>query len=190
MRSPANVCLLCAVASIALAPAEVRAEGYVTPWIGLDVASTTDSGRGAFGVTTGYMSGGVFGFEADIGYAPDFGPTGLFRRDSAITAMGSFILGVPIGGTEGPGIRPFVSGGFGIIRTHNEVGNVIEASRSNNAFDYSLGVGMMGFFNQHLGLRGDVRYVRMLQDTDLLGGIDLEPGRLQYWRVTGGVTFR
>jgi hypothetical protein len=40
---------------------------------------------------------------------------------------------------------------------------------------------MMGFFNQHIGLRGEVRYLRTLEDTN---------GRLHYWRAAAGLTFR
>ena len=34
----------------------------------------------------------------------------------------------------------------------------------NNDFGFDLGVGAIGFFNSHVGLRGDVRYFRSLQD--------------------------
>jgi opacity protein-like surface antigen len=190
MRSTSKVCLLCAAAAVIVVPTRARADGYVAPWVGLSAASTNDNGRTAFGVTTGYMAAGVFGFEADVGYSPDFSATPEFRTATAITAMGNFILGVPIGGTHGAGVRPFVTGGLGVTRTHTEIGQIVEISRTNNTFDYNVGVGMMGFFNQHVGLRGDVRYLHMLRDTNLGGGVDLDPVRRPYWRVTGGVTFR
>jgi opacity protein-like surface antigen len=109
---------------------------------------------------------------------------------TAITAVGNFILGVPIGGTHGAGVRPFVTGGLGLMRTHTEIGTAVDLSQSNNQFCYDLGVGMMGFFNQHVGLRGDVRYLRTLDDSSLGPNVDLSPGRLHFWRVSGGVTFR
>ena len=49
---------------------------------------------------------------------------------------------------------------------------------------------MMGFFNEHIGLRGDVRYLRGLDDADRGRGVDLEPTRARFWRLSGGVTFR
>jgi len=49
---------------------------------------------------------------------------------------------------------------------------------------------MMGFFSDHVGLRGDVRYLRLLQDTNFGSGIDFNPGKVRYWRVSAGVTFR
>jgi Outer membrane protein beta-barrel domain len=178
-------------AAVLAVPAHARADGYVTPWVGLSAVTPTDNGRTAFGVTTGYMGGGVFGFEADFGYLPDvLGSRTTLVRETAITAFGNFILGVPIGGTHGAGVRPFVTGGIGLAHTHAETGTLVEVARSGNGFNYNLGGGMMGFFNQHVGLRGDVRYVRGLADTDRLQGVDLEPTLLRYWRVTGGVTFR
>jgi hypothetical protein len=104
--------------------------------------------------------------------------------------MGNFILGVPVGGTHGAGVRPYLSGGLGLMRTHIEGGGLVDVSRTNNAFGYDIGAGMMGFFNQHVGLRGDARYLATLQDVNRFGGTDLEPTRLRYWRVSGGVTFR
>ena len=191
MRSAMKACLFWAAATVVFAPVQARADGYVTPWIGANVASATGNGRGAFGVTTGYMGAGVFGFEADVGYSPDFfGSSDEFGSNTAITVMGNFIVGVPIGGTHGAGVRPFLSGGFGLTRTHIEGGTIVNVSRTNNLVGYDLGVGMMGFFNQHLGLRGEARYLRALQDTNPGSGVDFDPGRLRYWRVTAGVTFR
>ena len=63
-------------------------------------------------------------------------------------------------------------------------------SRSNNEFGYNVGAGMMGFFNDHVGLRGDVRDLRTLEDVDRGSGTDFEPGAFHYWRLSGGVTFR
>jgi len=189
MWKVATRCLICAV--VLAVSTRAWADGYVSPWVGLSAVSPTDNGRTAFGVTTGYMGGGVFGFEADVGYSPDlFGSRTAFVRETAITAFGNFILGVPIGGTHGAGVRPFVSGGIGLAHTHVEREGLVEVSRSDNGFNYNLGAGMMGFFNQHFGLRGDVRYVHGLADTDRLQGVDLEPTLLRYWRVTGGVMFR
>ena len=191
MQRAANVCLPFVIAAVIAVPAPARADGYVTPWIGLSVSDITDNGHTAFGVTTGYMGAGVFGFEADVGYSPDLsGPSSLFRSDTSITAMGDFILGIPIGGTHGAGVRPFVTGGLGVVRMHSEVGDLVEVSRTANTLNYNLGFGMMGFFSHHFGLRGDVRYFRTLEDTDRFSGFDLEPARLRYWRVTSGVTFR
>jgi len=190
MRGSTNPCLLLAVAFV-LIPVQARADGYVTPWLGFSIASATDNGRTAFGATAGYMGAGVFGFEGDFGYTPDsLGSSSMFSSSNTITAMGNFILGIPIGGTHGAGVRPFVSGGVGLMRTHVESGTLVDLSLTNNSFGYNVGAGMMGFFNQHVGLRGDVRYLRALRDTNLGPGVDFDPARRGYLRFSGGVTFR
>jgi Outer membrane protein beta-barrel domain len=191
MRAVTKRCVLCLSAVITCVPVQARADGYVAPWIGANAASSTDDGRGVFGVTMGYMATGLFGFEADVGYSPEFfGSTNEFGSVTGITVMGNAILGIPIGGDHGAGIRPYVSGGFGLMRTHTERGSIVDQSRSTNEFGYDLGGGMMGFFNQHIGLRGDLRYLRTLEDTNRGSGTDFAPGRLRYWRATVGLTFR
>jgi hypothetical protein len=191
MRVILKVCLISAAAAVVLAPVTVRADGYFTPWVGMSVLSATDEGHRAYGVTAGYMGAGVFGFEGDFAYSPEFfGSKDEFGANNAFTVLGNFILGVPIGGTHGAGVRPFVSGGFGLNRTHIEGGRILNLSRSTNSLAYDLGAGMMGFFNQHVGLRGDVRYLRLLDDTDPGLGTDFDPARRRYWRVSAGVTVR
>jgi hypothetical protein len=188
MRSMTKACAICATLAALCAPARARADGYFNPWIGANGASATDTGNRAFGATTGYMGGGVFGFEADFGYTPDFfGTSNVFRTGSAVTIMTNAILGVPIGGTHGAGVRPFVSGGVGLIRTDREAPVV---NQVRNDFGYNLGAGMMGFFNQHIGLRGDVKYLGTLQDIGLGSDVNVEPGLVRYWRVSAGLTFR
>jgi hypothetical protein len=190
MRSLTKAFLLGLALAVVFAPGQARAEGYVTPWVGTDLASETDNGRSVFGVTGGYMAAGLFGFEADFGYSPNFlGSSTEFGTNNAITLMGNFILGLPIGGTHGAGVRPFISGGLGLMRTHLAGGTVVNTSRSINEPGYDVGIGMMGFFNDHIGLRGDVRYMHMGQPSQG-SGFDLEHGIFSYWRLAGGVTFR
>ena len=192
MKGVNIVCVLCATVAVMLAPAQARADGYANPWIGADGVDRNDNGRIAFGITTGYMGAGVFGFEADLGYSPNFlGSDGQFDHSHALTLMGNAILGIPIGGSHGAGIRPFVTGGIGLLRTHSEIqGPAAELSQTTNNPAYQAGVGMMGFFGEHVGLRGDLRYFRTLDDVHFGSLFDFNPGRLHFWRVSGGLTFR
>ena len=121
MRGFTKACVVWAAMSVVVAPTRARADGYVNPWIGVTGVSSNDNGQPAFGVTTGYMGAGVFGFEADFGYSPNFfGVNDNVDRSSALTITGDAILGIPIGGTHGAGVRPFVSGGFGLMRTSTD----------------------------------------------------------------------
>ena len=77
---------------------------------------------------------------------------------------------------------PFVGANFG---------NDSLVSVSQNDFAYSLGGGVMGFFSDHFGIRGDIRYFRNFQVDDLrLGGVDFELGTFDFSRATGGAVFR
>jgi hypothetical protein len=140
-----------------------------------------------YGFDLGGMFAGVIGAELDFGYAPDF-----FNEQadsSAMTVMANIMVGIPFGGTEGPGVRPFASGGAGLIRTSSE--RAVEPERSND-FGVNVGGGVMAFFNNHVGLRGDVRYFRNLSLDLFERGLDpnLEFGDLDFWRASFGVVIR
>jgi hypothetical protein len=70
------------------------------------------------------MGAGAIGFEFDFGYAPNFFESIVDDDDftfadgsNVTTLMGNIIIGAPIGGQSGPGIRPFGVAGLGLIRT-------------------------------------------------------------------------
>ena len=52
-----------------------------------------------------------------------------------------------------------------------------------------MGGGVLGYINDHVGIRGDVRYFRSLQDHDP-EGLDLGLSDFHFWRASVGVTFR
>ena len=59
----------------------------------------------------------------------------------------------------------------------------------NTDFGFNVGAGIMGFFNDNVGIRGDIRYFRSLRDVDP-DGVDIELGGFKFWRGTVGVTFK
>jgi hypothetical protein len=181
-----------------LAPVQAQAQGYVTPWVGVTfgkdageaLIDAVDDGRNAFGVSAGGMGAGIFGGEFDFGYSPSFfGTENDFGNNTVITLMGNVIIGIPIGGTSGPGIQPYVTGGLGLIRTQIDGGDFFPES-SNNEFGYNLGGGVNGFFNDHVGLRGDLRYFRWLQEDESTDIFDLDLGSFRFWRASIGVVIR
>ena len=95
--------------------------------------------------------------------------------------------GRAVGGTYGAGVRPYVTGGVGLIRTQIDGGNIFTVSSSKNQAGWNAGAGLMGFFNDHVGLRGDIRYFRVFHG-DVVNGLDL--GSLNFWRLSAGVVFR
>jgi hypothetical protein len=49
----------------------------------------------------------------------------------------------------------------------------------------------MGFFNNHVGLRGDVRYFRTINNNDSsLDDVNLDLGSFDFWRASVGVVIR
>jgi hypothetical protein len=54
----------------------------------------------------------------------------------------------------------------------------------------NIGGGVQGFFNDRIGLRGDLRYFRSLADDEPDDEFDLAFSDFDFWRGTVGVTFR
>jgi len=183
-----------AVAAIC-APAAARADGFVSPWAAVqfggridNVREDVDRGRAAFGVTAGGMGAGIIGGEIDFGYSPNFfGTENDFGNNTVIDVMGNIIIGVPIGGTTGGGVRPYFTGGVGLLRSQIDGGTFFNVSSSTNEFGWNAGGGVMGFFNDHFGLRGDFRYMRAFSG-DIVHGLDL--GKLNFTRLSIGVVIR
>jgi opacity protein-like surface antigen len=183
--------------AVVLAPMQARADGWVVPWVGSAFGSSIDNGRGTFGVSAGGMGGGVIGGEVDFGYNPSFfGTKTDFGNNSVLNLMGNLIVGVPIGGTYGAGIRPYVLGGVGLIRTQIDGipnTNLFRPASSDNMFGWDAGAGVMGFFNDHIGLRGEIRYLRGTHDLNESTGIssvDFNGNKIHFWRPSIGVVFR
>ena len=104
--------------------------------------------------------------------------------------MGNIIIGVPVGGQTGAGMRPYVSGGAGLLRTRvDDVDDFFDVNE--NSFGINAGGGVMAFFGDNVGIRGDIRYFRSINDSDngrLRPGLGL--GSFDFWRGTIGVSFR
>jgi hypothetical protein len=185
--------IVLATAALVLAPAQARAEGYVSPWVAANAGSGFDNGRAGFGTQAGWMGAGIVGGELDFGYSPSFfGTKNDFGNNTVIDLMGNVIIGVPIGGTYGKSVRPFVTGGVGLLRTQIDGGTLARVSSSNNMFAWDVGAGVMGYFNDHVGLRGQIGYTRGFEDLSTGNTvIDLSGNnQLHFWRLSAGVVLR
>ena len=185
--------LAAATVALVAAPSQARAEGFVTPWVGANWGSDINNGRAAFGVNAGGMGAGIIGGEVDFGYSPSFfGTQNDFGNNSVIDLMGNIIIGAPIGGTHGASVKPFVTGGVGLLRTQLDGGTLARVSSSNNMFGWNVGGGVMGYFNDHVGLRGDIRYLRGFEDLKTGNTvIDLDGNNnLRFWRLSAGVVLK
>jgi opacity protein-like surface antigen len=184
--------ILASAVAVVLAPIQARADGFVTPWVGSAFGSSIQNGQATLGVSAGGMGAGIIGGEADFGWSPSFfGTKSDFGNNTVMNLMGNVIVGIPVGGTHGSGVRPYAVGGIGLIRTQIDGGTLGNVSSSNNMFGWDAGAGVMGYFNQHVGLRGDVRYLRATSDLKSgISSLDLNGNQLHFWRASIGVVFR
>jgi opacity protein-like surface antigen len=192
MKGVIKSLIIASAAAVILAPMQARADGFVTPWVGSAFGSNIKNGQATIGVSAGGMGAGIIGGEADFGWSPSFfGTKSDFGSNTVLNLMGNLIIGVPIGGTHGAGVRPYVVGGVGLIRSQIDGGTIARVSSSENMFGWDAGAGVMGYFSDHVGLRGDVRYLRATSDlTTHVDSIDINGDKLHFWRATIGVTFR
>jgi opacity protein-like surface antigen len=183
-----------AAVALLLAPASARADWLFTPNIGTTFgADASGHEHLTYGASIDWMGKGIVGWEGDFQYSPEFfEPTDtdidFSGKNNVLTAMGNVIVGIPVGGQKGSGIRPFGIAGVGLLKQRVQSGDAV-VDISNNDFGFNVGGGVMGFFNTNIGLRGDVRYVRSFENiTDNVTTIGV--GNFDFWRANVGVVFR
>jgi opacity protein-like surface antigen len=103
--------------------------------------------------------------------------------------MGNVLVGIPIGGQTGGGVRPYVAAGAGLLQTRVEDADAV-FEIDNNDFGINLGGGVMGFMTDNVGFRGDIRYFRGFGEDTGNDQVDLDLSDFDFWRGTVGVTFR
>jgi len=177
------------VAASVLRAVPARADGFISPFIGYNFGG--DSGncvsltnceekRNNYGVSVG-ATGGLFGAELDFGYAPDFFGKTATGDNAVLTVMTNLMVVIP----AGP-VRPYGIVGLGLIRPHAQLNSSL-TDVTQNTLGYDIGGGINIFILHSLGLRGDIRHMHTLQDITL-GFFQNQP--LDFWRASGGVTFR
>ena len=176
-----------AIAGLA-APAAAQTGGFVSPFVGVSADTPTEENRTFFGAGLG-ATGNVVGFEVDFGYSPnffeldeDFGELG--SDGSVTTVMGNLLLTIPLGK-----FRPYGTVGAGLIRTNLDVFDLLDDLDSTD-FGVNYGGGAMIFFNDRVGIRGDIRQFRNFKDDsfDDFPDVDDLLGQFSFWRLSGGVT--
>ena len=182
---------------MALTPAAARADGLIVPFAGVNFGGNageslgdgTDAQRFDWGISFAWMGGGVFGVEGDVGYSPDFYGKNDVGGSGVLSLMGNVLLGVPFGGQQGFGVRPYGLVGVGILRSNLEsFDELVGVDDSEVAWDF--GGGVMIFFASHVGIRGDIRYFRTFGDVDF-GPIDVaDSDAVDYTRGTLGLVLR
>jgi hypothetical protein len=199
-RLSARICRTLIIAALlsGFSAGAARADGLFIPFIGWnfggdaggEFGDAVDASRLSWGASLAWMGGGVFGFEGDFAYSPDFFGKSDLGGSSVLTAFGNVLLGVPFGGQKGFGIRPYGLAGIGWIHPEGDAfAGGVEFSEDKVGWDF--GGGVMLFFGSHFGIRGDVRYIRTFEAVDLLNiDIDNPGGHLDFTRGSAGFVFR
>lgn len=187
----------------AATPSKASAEWWFTPFIGVNwggsaTFNTEDvefedefERRLNYGATLTFLGNGAIGFELDFGYSPNFfqnttaDPDFDFASDSNVT---TFMANLIVAGPSGR-IRPYATGGVGIIRSSITNPEDFFDDVDTNDLGFNVGGGVGGFFSDKVGIRGDVRYFRSLQDKEPDGEFDLGIGSFKFWRGTVGLIF-
>ena len=194
---------MASVLTLALMPATASAQGwFVTPFLGgnfggnatfadFDDLDDEVERRVDFGATVGWLGERNVGWEVDFGFSPNFfedtaGDANFEFGDSNVTTLMANVL---FGASGGMGVRPYGSGGLGLIRSHIDAGSFFDELDTND-FGMNIGGGVQGFFNDRIGIRGDLRYFRSLADNEADDEFDLALSDFDFWRGTVGVTFR
>ncbi len=191
-------------ASVA-APRTASADWLLTPFIGWNFGGAADldfddfddefENKANFGASLAWMGAGIVGFEIDFGYTPNFfeNTTGSadfeFGDNNLTTLMGNVLIGVPVGGQSGPGFRPYAVGGIGILKSKvGDAEDFFNISSTDWAID--VGGGAIFFINDKFGLRGDIRYFRLLEDVEPEDDFNIGLANFRFWRGSIGATFR
>jgi opacity protein-like surface antigen len=169
----------------------VHADGFISPFVGYNfggdsgcpqVTNCEDKKLNA-GVAVGDM-GGLLGFEEEFGYATNFFGNAPGLDSSVLTLMSDLMLAPNLGPA-----RPYVLAGLGLVKTHVSLAPSSVFTSDNNNVGWDMGGGLMGFFGSHLGVRGDLRYIRSFQDLGALG-FTLSNSKLNFGRASIGLVVK
>ncbi len=179
---------------VLLAAHDAAAQAFVVPFIGTTLTSPSkngDSTKPGYGVAFGGM-GKIIGAETEIAYYPeviDTAPNAIAK-----SRVISFSGGMLIGPRLGP-VTPYFAIGAGNLNLNvTGVSSVIvpnPESISNNYFTFNTGGGVMGFFSDHIGVRGDLRYFRAFGlKFDELANTGIGFDKFNFWRASIGLAVK
>jgi hypothetical protein len=187
-----------AIIAIVLAPLPARADTLLIPFFGVnfggdagtEFSEAFDTNQFNWGASITFMGGGIFGVEGDFSFSPDFYGKTDAGGSSALTATGNLIIGIPFGGQQGFGIRPYGLVGAGLLKSKSDFGTGV-AEIDGNDLTWSAGGGVLLFFGTRTGLRFDIRYFRTFDDLEILGvPIAQSPGKVDFTRASLGFVLR
>jgi hypothetical protein len=181
------------------APAIATGEWHISPLVGITFAGKTtltdfDEATGKvhpnLSVSVALLGGGLFGVEGIASVTPRFfGHDSTFVAKSRLsTVMGNVVVTAPRRWTE-YNLRPFVSGGFGLMRISKQEPIDDLLSFTENLLGYNIGGGAIGFFSRSTGVRFDARYYGTVHGS-YRGPFALGDVQVRYMTLSVGVVIR
>jgi hypothetical protein len=188
-------------------PPDAAAEWHFVPNIGwtfeadtsfLDPDQATSKSHWTFGGNVTLVGSGIFGVEGLIDWTPGFftndqlaEPARIVTKSHTLAIMGNAVLTTPRNWTE-YGLRPFVSGGLGVLGFSRTDANIVFPDKRNFPA-FNIGGGAIGFLSKRTGVRFDLRYYSNLTEpapdepprTSCIG-----PCHMRYMTFTVGVVIR
>jgi hypothetical protein len=178
-------------------PRPAHAQGFVNAGLGVSTGSPSAEGRANFVADVGWLPREPIGVEIDMTYAPSFFKNpGSFTENRVATVMGNVIVAASDrqGGyrrrRRGASVRPYLSGGFGLMSERVATANPAIAV-SNRHLGVDAGLGVMALPQASFGVRAEVRYFQDLVGTNEGNATGIDFGSFHFWRVSVGaiVTF-
>lgn len=212
MTFPSRVLLLSALLA-GITPGEAVAEWQFAPFVGFTFAGDTNINfvedgppdrHWLLGGSARLVGAGPIGLESLFLYVPGFfeprDTEPVFADQAPITIiesrtfalMGNVVLTTPRAWNE-YGLRPYVSGGMGLLGVYALDQNNLFPARG-NLLGYNVGGGAVGFLTDRVGVRFDLRYISTTphgrESSEDILTVDSERVRLHYWTATVGVVFK
>jgi len=170
---------------------DAAAQAFISPFVGTTLTSPSETGsstKPGYGVAFGGV-GSIVGGETEIAFYPeviDNTANGLAKSKVVI-----FSAGMLLGPMMGP-VKPYVAFGAGNLNLNvTGISSVVipnPESISNNYFSFNAGGGIMGFFTDHFGVRGDLRYYKAFGiKFEELEEAGLELDNFNFWRASFGI---
>jgi hypothetical protein len=179
-------------------PQSAAAEWHFTPMLGttffiktsvIDPDAATDQIHRNLGGSVALLGSGILGAEGLIVWTPGLftGDKGLVEKSRSIAVMGNVVITTPRRWTE-YSLRPFVSGGFGLINVSKTERFQVFPFKSNIPA-FNIGGGAIGFLSKRTGLRFDLRYYSSLARSDE-GPVAIGRVHIRYMTGSVGVVLR
>ncbi|MEY4635914.1 MAG: hypothetical protein RJA55_1712 [Acidobacteriota bacterium] len=183
-------------------PSPARAQDiFAVPFAGVkfggatsifDLEFAADKKTFTMGASAVMLGNGVFGYEADFGYMPNFfknekSPPVYKPGSYVIDLSGGVILALPEAVTGG-GLRPYAVVGVGLVNAQAaDVLEIFQIRRTVPAFKIGIGAQALLLTN-NVGIRFDLRHVRSFTGDD--GSLARVGRRISYSRFTIGLLLR